>query len=667
MIPFLYEASETQFTSGGIGRLTDCLSCVVTEERNGIYECKFTYPISGALYEEIREGRVIACTHDDKTDLQPFDIYARSAPIDGVVTFYAHHVSYRLGNIILKPFTAANIGAAFTQMTSMTYNTNPFTYWTDKSTTGTFSVVVPQNAKEVLGGAEGSILDVYGSGEYEWDKWSVKLHASRGSDTETEINYGVNLRDLVQDVDASGTYTAVVPFWKSFDGELVTLPEGILTSQAARDAGYTDVVPATMDLTSYWDEAPTVAELRAKATAIMESNQPWVPDETVEVDFVALWQTEQYDSVAPLQRLSLCDTAVVSYPALGIKNARMKIVRTEYDVLRERFSRMELGKARTSFASVIKATTEETVKDLPTTSVMNEAMEHLAEAITGASGGYVRLHLDANGNPDELLILDNPDLNQAVNVWRWNSGGLAHSSNGYNAPASDWNVGMTYDGQIVADMITTGILRGLEINNGNGTFLVDSSGNVTANSLSSSSATITGGSINIQTSSDSTDYITLNSSKASTSMQTSGLYVTNKSTAANPNRKSIVNGAAIVINNTSTNTPMITLNATGSTGNVYATGNITANGNLLAVGNVSGAGVFSGVTTGQHTIITQNGLFVYGSGGGTSVMSSISASDGTVHARRYTTLTNGNIATGRTATITISGTTLKFVNGLLVS
>ena len=46
MIPILYEKDETSFTSNGLGRLRDCISCVVTEERNGIYELTLTYPVS---------------------------------------------------------------------------------------------------------------------------------------------------------------------------------------------------------------------------------------------------------------------------------------------------------------------------------------------------------------------------------------------------------------------------------------------------------------------------------------------------------------------------------------------------------------------------------------------------------------------------------------------
>ena len=93
MIPILYEANETEFESDGLCRLVDCISCTVTEELNGIYTCTFKYPITGENYNSISIGRIIACTHDNNGDLQPFDIYGRSAELNGIVTFYAQHIS----------------------------------------------------------------------------------------------------------------------------------------------------------------------------------------------------------------------------------------------------------------------------------------------------------------------------------------------------------------------------------------------------------------------------------------------------------------------------------------------------------------------------------------------------------------------------------------------
>ena len=90
MIPILYEKTESKFKSNGLGRLSDCIRCLASEERNGIYEVEFDYPVTGVHFEDIQMGRIIACTHDEQGDVQPFDIYAKTEPINVIVTFYAH-------------------------------------------------------------------------------------------------------------------------------------------------------------------------------------------------------------------------------------------------------------------------------------------------------------------------------------------------------------------------------------------------------------------------------------------------------------------------------------------------------------------------------------------------------------------------------------------------
>ena len=108
MIPILFESTETVFTHNGIGRLVDCISCKVTEERNGIYELEMRYPMTGKYFNDLMNLGIVGVIHDDNHDIQPFDIYKVTEPIDGVVTVNAHHISYRLNNIIVEPFTAAS-------------------------------------------------------------------------------------------------------------------------------------------------------------------------------------------------------------------------------------------------------------------------------------------------------------------------------------------------------------------------------------------------------------------------------------------------------------------------------------------------------------------------------------------------------------------------------
>ena len=530
MIPILYDNSERRFITNGIGRLSDCISCVVTEERNGIYECEFKYPITGEHYSEIKEGMVIGVTHDESGDIQPFDIYAHQAPIDGVVTFNAHHVSYRLSNVVVMPFTASSPSAVFAGIESHSANMNPFSFWTDKTGSGDFKVEKPDYCRAILGGQQGSVLDVFNGGEYEWDRFTVKLHASRGTNTQVQIRYGKNLSNITEKTDISDSYNAIVPYWMSAEGELVTLPEEVLIYTGATiyetnltnhnqiiirdhlgnpiELSYQQINAVPLDMSSDFQEQPTEDELRTAAIAKFSSSQAWLPNQNIDVDFVQLWQTEEYKEYAPLQRVKLCDTVSVFYNALGVNAVNMKVVKTNWNVLLDRYDSVELGQIESSLAQTITSPIASQIKDTVTRSMLADSIQYATDLIRGGLGGYIVMKPNAQGEPEELLVMDTPDINTAVNVWRWNLGGLGHSHSGYNGPYDD--VALTQDGKINANMITTGRLNANYIqggtlslggnNNTNGTLAIKNSSGSTIGTWDNTGITAQG-SMTTQTSS----------------------------------------------------------------------------------------------------------------------------------------------------------------------
>ena len=496
MIPILYNRDETRFVTNGIGRLSDCTRFVVTEERNGIYEAEFDYPITGVHFDEISLGKIVACTHDDKHDIQPFVIYSRSVPdLNGIVTFNAHHISYRLNDVVVMPYTAGSVAAALNGIATNSVNSNPFTFWTDKTTTAEFTNEVPRNARNMLGGEENSILDVFGGGDYEFDKFTVKLHAHRGQDSDVEIRYSKNLTNLSQTIDDGESYNAVVPYWMGSEGELVTLPEKMLVFSGAEpqvayltdhnliiirtetdepiEVAYTIADAAPMDLSDVFDEQPTVEQLRNAAISRFERSEAWLPNENLTVDFVQLWQTAEFEEYSALQRVSLCDTVSVYYPQVGISEVKQRVVKVVYDVLMDRYDTIELGQVQTSLGQAIQT---QIMENVPTTSMMDAAIQYATDLIRGGLGGYVVMTPGANGYPQEILIMDTPDTDTAVNVWRFNQGGLGHSHNGYQGPFDD--IALTQDGKINASMITTGELNANLITAGT---ITDSSGKNTWN------------------------------------------------------------------------------------------------------------------------------------------------------------------------------------------
>lgn len=387
MIPILYDTNETVFESNGLGRLRDCISCIVTEERNGIYECDFEYPIDGANYDLIQVGRIIGVTHDSATytteiptvgaladenndlltdenglsltapstrlvierDVQPFDIVGFTRPIDGVVSFHCVHISYRQSYLTVTGSNINSLSAAFNLLRNATPN-NPFTYETDKGSTGYLASAdgIPKSVRSMLGGVEGSILDAYG-GEYEWDKFRVILHNSRGTIRNFSIRYGINMLAYNEDFDSSGTYSSCVPYWS--DGTSTVVGDR-QESGGSTITGRGECVP--LDVSDKFDSSeatPTKAQVEEMGRLVMTQSSPMIPVQSIKVEFVRL-QDMGYENLASLLECKLCDTIKVIFPFYNMAG-QFKIVKTVWDVLQDRYESMELGDLSVTLAEAL--------------------------------------------------------------------------------------------------------------------------------------------------------------------------------------------------------------------------------------------------------------------------------------------------------------------------
>lgn len=348
MIPILYEKNETEFTSNGLARLRDCLSCVVTEERNGIYECDFEYPVDGANYDLIQCGRIIAVTHDDSGENQPFDVVGYTKPISGVVSFHAVHISYRLNYLVARGSGILNLDSALTMLKENAQPENPFTYSADFLSNAYMASAdgTPRSVRQFLGGIEGSILDAYG-GEYEFDKFAVKLHAHRGMDRELRIRYGVNLLSYEDDVNYQETYSSCVPYWTGNDEMVVGNRVDLL---ATTYNGRNDCIP--LNLSEKFESKPSTEDLDSMALSHMQSRQTHLPAQTIKVDFVRLQDMGEFADYQSLLECNLCDTIGVVFPLYGM-SGRFKIVKTVWNVLEDKYDSMELGALSVSLSEAL--------------------------------------------------------------------------------------------------------------------------------------------------------------------------------------------------------------------------------------------------------------------------------------------------------------------------
>lgn len=472
MIPILYSPTTTSFTTGGIGKLIDAGSCIVTEERNGSYELEMTYPITGHLYDEIKQRSIIFAKPSPAQSEQPFRVYRITKPLNKVVTIYAAHISYDLSGIPVKNFTSQSVQAALTALTTSSVISNPFTFWSDKTNSGVMEIETPTPCRTILS----NILDVYG-GEYEFDKYTVKLHSLRGFDNGVSIKYGKNLTDLEQDENCSNVYTGVLPYWTGND---TTISGSVVNAPGTYD--FTRILP--VDFTSNFEEQPSTAQLDNAATNYISDNNIGIPEVNLTVSFVHLNQTEEYKNLGIFERVELGDTIKVEFAAMGVSSTA-RCVKTVYNTLLERYDNVELGEVKKSLADTISSQTSSIIdisKNSGVSSAVKAAIMAASEAITGQKGGSVILHDTRGGNkPNELLFLDNDDISQAQKVWRFNLSGFGYSSNGYEGP---YTTAITRDGSIVADFITTGSMDAARITAGilkskDGRFLID----LTANTI----------------------------------------------------------------------------------------------------------------------------------------------------------------------------------------
>lgn len=459
MMPILYRADETEFDTYGIGVLSDCTFCEVTEERNGAFECVMKYPLHGALFDEIKNDRVILVKPNDTSRSQPFRIYRITTPMNGIITVYAQHISYDLSGIGVLCFESKSVSPqlALERIFANTSSKHGFKCRTDLSAPRAFSVSKPMSIRACLGGTEGSVLDVWG-GEYEWNMFDVILHSKRGKDNGVVIEYGKNLTSLEQDNDFSSVYTHLLPYAVVKNGDtenVVTLSEAVLpvVEKYAREK------TLIKDFSSFFKDGETVTEdtLRAKAKSYIKQNPFGDETPTVKVSFEPLWQQPEYSQF--LEKVNLCDTVTVRHADMNIE-VKTKVIETVYDALAEKYSSITLGTAKSNFVNTvaeIKSTTDEIKKETDSFPLlMNTAIKNATSLISGQQGGFVVMHTDSvTGKPYELLILDNENLYDTRNVWRWNVSGLGFSKSGYNGP---YETAITADGKIVADFITSGTL-----------------------------------------------------------------------------------------------------------------------------------------------------------------------------------------------------------------
>ena len=444
----LYEKGTTDFSKNGLGYLSNVINAKVVDALNGEYTLTFEYPINDIMSNELIEERIVKCKVADGTQ-QCFVINNIVKNYDKLV-IKCNHLFYLLltnlaediypQNLSPKPFFDWILARANYQL--------PFTTTSDVSVQKTARYVRKNLVDIILGEANNSMVNLFGI-EIKRNNWNIAFNSRIGADRGEKLIYGKNITGINLTIDTNELYTRIMPV--GFDGLL--LPEKYIDADNINNYPYpkigifefNEIKYDPDDPNAYHDINDAYIALRAAVQELYD-NKVNYPKINIKVDWLELSKTEEYKQYSALERVSLGDT--IHADIFGL-NYETKVIKTTYNPLIDRIEKFEIGTFQPSITTTVNKNTFE-MQQLNPGSILEQAKNDATNLITTAMGGYVYK------TNEELYIMDNEDPSQAVHVWRWNINGLGYSSTGINGT---YGLAMTMDGAIVADFITTGVLR----------------------------------------------------------------------------------------------------------------------------------------------------------------------------------------------------------------
>lgn len=435
-----------------------------------------------------------------------------------------------------------------------------------------------------------------------------------GTKQDTVIELAKNIYSLNVSTDSSNIITRLVPLGAQLSddsAERLTIAEVnsgcVYLDDSAAIAKYGVIMG-----TQIFDDITVAANLMQRGMESLANNNRVRKAYAAQVLDLSL-----IDSVE--DGIKVGNTYRFKHSVIGL-DEDLRLIKVSVDIFKPYRPEVEIGDKAESITDITTRTARLIEYDLPEQKIdiLASAKATATALINAGINGYVVV------NANEILIMDTPSKETATKVWRWNLNGLGYSKS--NTPGDaypgTYDTAITIDGAIVADFITAGVLRGLEIVNGNNTFHVDTYGNVDAASIN-----ITGGSINIETNSGSVDVIQLRYSGQSASSRStiSPAAVTVETTPTGESTKSVqIGGLGISAHNGSSETFSVsaTNGNVNTSGTIYAGSTIhgstvSSSGNMTADGNVYGDQLLykkNGSYYNVQTLIDQLWSEVFGGG-----------------------------------------------------
>ena len=374
MRPILFNKNEQLFDTYGLGEL-NVTKGTVTRERNGNYTLYAEIPVNDPMVSILEKEMKLKADAGLRTKNQTFEISRIVKDSSNIVKIYGQHISHKLEYMALRNATAF-AGSAYSALAiwkGALIGDLRFDVWSDIQTVGkgVFDISKMENARQALGGVEGSILDIYG-GEYEFDNMTVRLHKQLGRTAPTVLEYGRNILSAESDETIESSYTSVLPFAtytpdkpegdtsdSQPDPVIVTLPEDYVDSKYK--ALYAHRRIKVVDFSSEFKsdsknkDIPTPEKLRKLATDYMDKNAIGKPKINIKIEYADLARTLDYADRGWIEEVELCDIVPVYYPQIGLTDETLEITTITYDFVNERNESVEFGDIGTNVRATMQS------------------------------------------------------------------------------------------------------------------------------------------------------------------------------------------------------------------------------------------------------------------------------------------------------------------------
>ena len=110
MKPLLYDKTGTV----KLGELSNCIECLVEEERNGLFEVSLIYPVNDTLFNSLEEENIIVCNANDTLLNQKFRIYMTRKLMSNKIEVFARHISFDLAYDYINNIEIENQSCEYT-------------------------------------------------------------------------------------------------------------------------------------------------------------------------------------------------------------------------------------------------------------------------------------------------------------------------------------------------------------------------------------------------------------------------------------------------------------------------------------------------------------------------------------------------------------------------